>query len=75
MNPKKYFRLNNVIFTTVKEKSINDVAIPTRSSNGSRYGVIILGAVNVFDAAHDEILLTKFSREELKHNEFILEGE
>ena len=41
-------------------KSINDVALNHRTSNNLRGGAVRLGAVYVFNDAHDEILETIF---------------
>ena len=54
-------RLNTVILTNVKLKSINGVIIPTRSSNKLRDDAIRLGALYVCDDSHDEILEKIFS--------------
>ena len=54
-------------------KSINDVALPARSSNTLRCDAIRLGAVYVCDKLHHEIIATIFSTEELNCDEFILE--
>ena len=53
---QKIVRFNTVILTEVKVQSINDVAITTRDSNKLRGDIIRLGAVYVFNDAHDEIL-------------------
>ena len=57
---KTIVRLNNVILTKVKVKSINDVDIPARYPNNLRSGAINFGDVYVCDGAHDEILETIF---------------
>ena len=66
--------LNTVILTKVKVQSINDVSHPTRASNELRGDTIRLGAVYICDGAHDEILETIVSREELSCDDLILEG-
>ena len=71
----KIFKLNTVILTKVKVKSINDVALPAKASNKLRGDTMRLGYVYVFDVTHNEILETIFSREELNNDELILEGE
>ena len=48
--------LNTVILTKVNLQSINDIALPTRSSNKLRGNTIRLGVVYLFDDAHDEII-------------------
>ena len=53
---QKIVRFNTVILTEVKVQSINDVAITTRDSNKLRGDIIRLGALYVFNDAHDEIL-------------------
>ena len=52
--------LNAIILTQVKLKSINYVALPTRTSNHLRGDVTRLGAMYIFDNAHYEILETIF---------------
>ena len=53
-------RLNTVILTKVKVKSINDVALPDKASNKLRGDTIRLSAVYVCDFTHDEIMETIF---------------
>ena len=69
---KIIFWLNTVILTKVNLQSINYVDIPVRESNQLRGDTIWLGAVYFCNYTHDEILETKFSREKLHHDEFIL---
>ena len=73
-NKEKTTRINTVILTNVKVKSINEVALPDRSSNTLRGYAIKLGTVYICDGSHDEITEKCFSREVLNHNEFILQG-
>ena len=54
-------RLNTVILSKVRVKSINDVAIPDRASNKLRVDSIRLGDFYICDVTHDEILETIFS--------------
>ena len=68
-------RLNTVILTKAKVKSINYVALPARASNKLRGDEIMLGAVYVCYVTHDEILETIFSKEGLNYDELVLEGE
>ena len=68
------FRLNNVVLTQVKVQSINDVNIPSISSNNLRVDAIRLVGVYVCDDTHDKILEAIFLREELHYYELILEG-
>ena len=72
---KTIVRLNTVIITKLKVKSINYFTLPDRPSNKLRVDEIGLGAVYVCDITHDAILDTIFSREESRYNELILEGE
>ena len=67
-------RLNTVILTKVKVKSINDVAPPDRASNKLSCDSIWFCTIYACDVTHDEILENTFSREELYYDEFILEG-
>ena len=67
---KKPVRLNIVILTKVRMKSINDIALPNRAQNNLRGDAIRLGDVYVCDDAPDEILGTMFSMEELKYDEY-----
>ena len=53
---KTIFRLNTVILTKVKVKSINDVNIPSISSNKLRVDAIWLGDVYVCGDTHNEIM-------------------
>ena len=55
--------MNTVILTKVKVKSITDADFTDRSSNELSGDTIWLGAVYVYDDAHNEILETFFSRE------------
>ena len=64
--------MNTVILTKVKLKSLNNVDLPTKSSNNLSCDAIRLVPVYVCDESNDEILETIFSREELKNDEFIL---
>ena len=57
---KKTVRLNNVILTEVKVKSINWVSFRYRASNKFICDAIRLGAVYVYDKSHDDILKTIF---------------
>ena len=66
------FRLNTVILTEIKVKSINDVSLPAIASNKLRGDTIRLGAVYICDDANDEILETNFAREWSNHNGFSL---
>ena len=59
---KTIVRLDAITLTKVKVKSINDVALPIRSSNNLRGGSIRFGYVSIFDGAHDEILETIFKK-------------
>ena len=65
-----FFRLNTVILTKVKVKSINDVALPDRASYRLRGDAIRLGSVYVYDDLHDEILNIVFENEELNHDNY-----
>ena len=56
---KIIFRLN-VFSTKVKLQSINDVDIPSIDSNKLISHSISLGAVDVFDVTHNNILKTRF---------------
>ena len=71
----KIVRLNTVIFTKVKLKSINDANINARASNNWRGDTIRLDDVYVFDDTHNEIIETISSWEELHYDELIPEGE
>ena len=53
---KKNFRLNTVLLTKVKLKSINDFARPARESNKLRGDAVMSGDVYVFDDTHDKTL-------------------
>ena len=52
----KPVRLNTVIWTKVKVKSIQIISLPARSQNNLRGVAIRLVAMYVCDDAHDEIL-------------------
>ena len=52
---KKEFRVNTIILTKVKSKSINDVAITNRASNNLRCNEIRVCAEYVCDESNDEI--------------------
>ena len=71
---EKIARLNNLILTKLKVKSINDVAIPDRSSNNFRGDAIRKVTVYFFDVTHDEMMETIYSWEELHYDELILVG-
>ena len=64
---KKTVRLNTVILTEVKVKSINNVAIPNKASDNWKCDTLRLGAVYFCDESNDEILETIFSKEELNY--------
>ena len=66
--------MNIVILTQVKVQSINDVAIPDKSSNTLRGDEIRLVNIYVCGVTQNEILETILSREELHYDAFILEG-
>ena len=74
-NDKNSARLNTVILNKVKVKSTNHVAFPDRAQNNWGGATIRLGAVCVCDDAHDEIIKTIFSKEELNYDAIILQGE
>ena len=57
---KTIVRLNTVILTNIKVKSIKDVYLTARASNNLRVDVIRLVAVNICDDAHDKIPKTSF---------------
>ena len=63
-----------MVLTQVKVQSINDVNIPSISSNKLRVDAIRLVGVYVCDDTHDEILVNIFSMEELYYNGLVLEG-
>ena len=72
---KKNVRLNTDVLTQIKVQSINYVALHAKASNKLRCDAIMLGDVYICDVAHNEILKTLFSREELNYDELILEEE
>ena len=57
---KTIVRVNTVILTTVKFKSINEVALPDRASNNLGGYSIRLGVVYVCDSPHNEITKKHF---------------
>ena len=59
---KKIVRLNTIILTKVRVKSINDVTLPDRSSNNFRGDAIRLAGFYVCDVTHNKILETTFAR-------------
>ena len=62
--PRKRIRLNAVILTNLKVKSINDLALNTITSNNLGVDAIMLGNVYVYDKAHNEIIVPIFARKE-----------
>ena len=59
---KKIVRLNTVILTKLKVKSINYIDFPDIAANKVRGDAIRLGGVYVCDDTHYYILETTFSR-------------
>ena len=72
---EKPVKLNTVILTKVKVKSRNDIAIPYMDQNNWKDDAIRLGTMHVCDDAHDEILGTMFSMEDLNYDAFIMKVE
>ena len=74
-NKEKNVRLNTVILTNVKVKSINDISINSISSNKLRGDAIRLGYGMLVMDHTIKYLRQNSPREEFNDDEFILEEE